>query len=196
MICHHWPAHLSRCAQAAQGDVCKQGRATSSPRLALSPEASFLGEGGRGGAGPQHSNHSWWTVSPNDPQCTDLWGSSWWLWVLSFIFPYYHRGWCFAARLGRLRHKHCKAVYWVVARTKCYIGYERNARQKMSELQTAPKMCVLCTTAYTSPEWLCLKLLSALRKSHLTTLHPQGNNYFITWALGHGSFLKTKLNSI
>lgn len=64
----------------------------------------------------------------------------------------------------------------------------------MSDLQTAPKMCVLCMIAYTSsPEWLCLRLLSALRKSHLTTLHPQGKTYFITWALGHGSFFKNKI---
>lgn len=64
----------------------------------------------------------------------------------------------------------------------------------MSDLQTAPKMCVMCMIEYTSsPEWLSLRLLGALRRSHLTTLHPQGNDCFIIWAVGHGSFLKNKL---
>lgn len=59
-------------------------------------------------------------------------------------FPiFFSHGWCSAARLGGLKHKHCKAVYWVMARTKCYIGYERKAGQKILIYRLLLK-CVCC----------------------------------------------------
>lgn len=46
-----------------------------------------------------------------------------------------------------------------MVRTKSYIVYERNAKQKISDLQTAPKMHVLCIIKYASlPGCLSLKV--------------------------------------